>query len=340
MTEPLTAEINAKINERLAEKLKARAAPARHRPPQLAPHPAAHPPPSEAAPPVSGMMSACQSGGCGGGPEPRLPPPPTFSEVRVNGVEILPEEIAREIQHHPAPDAETAWREAARALAIRELLLQEAEALGIGAEAEPDEDGRIETEDDALIAALLEREVRQEGPAEAECRRVYEAQSVRFRTPDLFEASHILIEPENGGEEAWSAALARARLIASGIGDDPARFAEAARSHSACPTAQQDGSLGQVRRGELVPEVQAAIEALRPGETSREPVRSRHGWHVLRLAHRIEGRVLPFEAVREKIAEMLEARSWSIGMTRYVAQLAARSRLEGITIQPAEPGAS
>lgn len=45
-------------------------------------------------------------------------------------------------------------------------------------------------------------------------------------------------------------------------------------------------------------------------------MRSRHGWHVLRLARRIEGRVLPFEAVQAKIAEMLGARSWSIGVTR------------------------
>src|SRR5690606_1590999 len=63
------------------------------------------------------MMGACQSGGCGGGPALRMPPPPSFSEVRVNGVEIDPEEIAREIQHHPAPDAEAAWVSAARALA-------------------------------------------------------------------------------------------------------------------------------------------------------------------------------------------------------------------------------
>jgi peptidyl-prolyl cis-trans isomerase C len=326
----VTEVLTAKINERLAERLKARQARPRHRPPQLAPQPVA----AQPAPPVPGMMSACQSGGCGGGPEPRLPPPPTFSEVRVNGVEILPEDIAQEIQHHPAPDAETAWREAARALAIRELLLQEAEALGVLADAEPDQDGLMATADDAVIAALLEQEVLQEHPGEAECRRVYDAQSARFRTPDLFEASHILIEPENGGEEAWAAALQQARMIAATLGDDPARFAEAARSHSSCPTGQQDGSLGQVRRGELVREVQAAIEALRPGETSREPVRSRHGWHILRLAHRIEGRVLPFEAVREKIAEMLEARSWSLGTTRYVAALAQRSHIEGVAIAP------
>ena len=92
--------------------------------------------------PAPVMPGACASGGCGG-PEPMLPPPPSFGEVRVNGVEIAPEAIAREIQHHPAPDAETAWIEAARALAVRELLLQEALRLGLEAEPETDDAGRV-----------------------------------------------------------------------------------------------------------------------------------------------------------------------------------------------------
>lgn len=278
------------------------------------------------------MPSACQSGGCGGGPEPAIPPPPSFGEVRVNGVEIAPEAIAREIQHHPAPDAETAWIEAARALAVRELLLQEARRRGIEAEPEIDEAGRAETEEDARVRALIEAEVGPELPGEQECRRYYEAQRHRFRTPDLFEAAHILIEPESGDDEAWAAAEAQARKIARIVGDDPKAFAEAARGFSKCPSAQQDGSLGQVRRGELAAPVQAGIEALGEGTTGREPVRSRFGWHVLRLERRISGQTLPFEIVRERIADMLEARSWSLAAARYVAGLASQARIEGVQI--------
>ena len=279
------------------------------------------------------MPSACESG-CGGPDEaPQMPPPPSFGEVRVNGVEIDPDAIAREIQHHPAPDADTAWTEAARALAVRELLLQEAGRLELAAEPECDDQGRRESDEDALIGALLDREVDPESPGEPECRRFYDAQPERFRTPDLFEASHILIEPEGEGMAAWQAAERQARRIAEQVGDDPRAFAEAARSFSKCPSAQQDGSLGQVRRGELVPEVQEAIEALEAGTTGREPVRSRFGWHVLRLERRIEGHILPFDMVAEKIAEMLEARSWSLSATRYIASLAARAEIEGIAIE-------
>lgn len=278
------------------------------------------------------MPSACESGGCGG-PEPVLPPPPSFGEVRVNGVEITPEAISQEIQHHPAPDLETAWVEAARALAVRALLLQEARRLGIEPDAEADEVGRVEDVDDALVRILLEEAVEPAQAGEAECRRYYDANADRFRTPDLFEAAHILIEPEGQDDAAWAAAEVRARGIITRIGDDPAAFAEAARSLSACASAQQDGSLGQARRGELVPPVQQALEALGEGSTGREPVRSRFGWHVLRLQRRIPGQVLPFEIVGPRIADMLEARSWSVAAARYVAELAARGRVEGVRIE-------
>ena len=285
--------------------------------------------------PAPKMMSSCETGGCAGGPEPQIPPPPTFGEVRVNGVEITPEAIAQEIQHHPAPDAETAWTEAARALAVRELLLQEARRQGIEAEPERDEVGRCEAEDDALVRSLLEQEVAAAEPGEQECRRFYEAYQERFCTPDLFEAAHILIEPESADAEGWAAAEQRAREIAEAVGNDPAGFATAARAYSGCASAQQDGSLGQIRRGELVESIQCGLEALGDGDTGREPVRSRFGWHVLRLQRRIPGRTIPFEIARDKIMDTLEARSWSLQSVRYVAGLASRSSVEGVVIDGA-----
>ena len=283
--------------------------------------------------PAPTMPSACESGGCGGPAELEPTPQiPSFGEVRVNGVEITPEAIAQEIQHHPAPSPEEAWREAARALAVRELLLQEARRMEIDAEPEGDETGARETEDDAVVRALLEEAVTPETPGEAEARRYYEANAERFRTATIYEASHILIEPEGDSEKAWEEAKEQAQVIRREVGDDPAAFAAAARAYSKCASAQQDGSLGQVRRGELVEEVQAMIEALADGTTAEEPVRSRFGWHLIRLQRRIEGRELPFDMVKDRIIDMLEARSWSMGAVRYVASLAERGNVEGVVV--------
>ena len=81
--------------------------------------------------------------------------------------------------------------------------------------------------------------------------------------------------------------------------------------------------------------MQTALEALPDGTTGREPVRSRFGWHVLRLERRIAGRVLPFEYVRSRIADMLEARSWAVSAARYTAALAAGARIDGVEIDAA-----
>src|SRR3546814_17053601 len=72
---------------------------------------------------------------------------------------IPPAAIAAEAQNHPAPDASTAWTEAAEALAIRQLLLAEAERLGIEAEAVADDEGnRLTDEEDRQSVASGKRE--------------------------------------------------------------------------------------------------------------------------------------------------------------------------------------
>ena len=136
--------------------------------------------------PAPVMPSGCASGGCGGTAAPirfHRKRPVQFNPVLVNGVEIAPEAIAEEAQQHPSPDGEAAWMAAARALVIRELLLQEARRLGIECEPERDEGGRRELDEEALIRALLEREAPPMVPSEDECRRYYEAQLERFQNP-------------------------------------------------------------------------------------------------------------------------------------------------------------
>jgi peptidyl-prolyl cis-trans isomerase C len=284
------------------------------------------------------MPSGCASGGCGGSSAPVRPRGERavqFNPVRVNGVEIPPQAIAEESQQHPAPDGEAAWMAAARALVIRELMLQEARRLGVAARAESDEAGRREVDEEAQIRALLEQQAPAAVPSEEECRRYYEANVERFRTSELLEAAHILIEPASDDDAAWQAAEREARTIAGEVGDDREAFAEAARALSKCSSSQQGGMLGQVRRGELLPAVQAALEALPEGTTGRDPVRTRFGWHVVRLERRIEGRMLPFEFVKDRIADMLEARSWVLSGARYAAALVEQARVEGVELDPA-----
>jgi peptidyl-prolyl cis-trans isomerase C len=277
------------------------------------------------------------SSGCGCSSEKAKP---EFPPVLVDGIEIEPERIAQETQNHPTPDPAEAWREAAKALVVRELLLGEARRRELAPDPDEISDGRFETDDESLIRLVLEDALSPATPTDEEVRRLYDGTQSRFVTPTLFEASHILIEPEALDDAAWAAAKTKARAIIESVGDDPRSFAAAAREHSSCPTAQQDGSLGQIRRGELAPPVQAGLEALKERETGKRPVRSRYGWHVLHLARKIEGRSLPFEMVAPKIRDMLEARAWAVGAAQFVADLAGKVRIEGVELTPPDAGFS
>ncbi|SEA50078.1 peptidylprolyl isomerase [Microbulbifer marinus] len=281
------------------------------------------------------LPSACETGGCGCATPTRQPPPVlSFGRVSVNDVEIPEDQIAREMQNHRAEDAGTAWQSAARALAIRELLLQEAARQQVDAEPEHGAGDRVETEDDARVRALLERQLPPATILEDECRRYYDCHLHRFRTPDLFEAAHILIEPAEDSESGWQEAERHARALAAELGDDEQRFGEAAKEFSSCPTSTQGGSLGQVRRGELERALHDTLETLSEGRTAQHPVRSRFGWHVLRLQRKICGQTLPFELAREKIFDMLEARAWVNAASHYIVELARRASIEGVQINP------
>lgn len=102
--------------------------------------------------------------------------------VSVNGVVIPREAIAREAQHHPAPKPLVAWQSAARALVVRELLLQRARESEICAVPVRDSQGRRDTEDEALIRGLIEQEVVTPEPDDETCRRYYDHNRQRFRT--------------------------------------------------------------------------------------------------------------------------------------------------------------
>src|SRR4051812_30991286 len=113
--------------------------------------------------------------------------------VAVNDTVIASADIAREVQNHEAGSPVIAWEAATRALVVRQLLCQRAVALGLVAEP-CSENGLRETDEETLIRMLLEAEVRTPTASEADCRRYYQSNLARFRSPDLFEPVHILFK--------------------------------------------------------------------------------------------------------------------------------------------------
>ena len=252
--------------------------------------------------------------------------------VSVNGVVVRHDEISREAQNHPAPTPIAAWTAAARALAVRELLLQEARRIIVEAEPMTDGEGRTETAEEASIRALVERKVSTPAPDEVACRRYYQHNLQRFRSADLYEAAHILIAARPGDRAAYAATRTEAEAVTAALRDAPERFSDLAREHSACPSKAVGGNLGQLSPGDTAPEFDAALRAMAPGEITATPVPSRFGHHVIRLDRRIEGRQLPFECVQERIADYLVDRARRMGIAQFVARLTVRAEITGVDL--------
>lgn len=256
--------------------------------------------------------------------------------IRINGTEISEAAIAQEIQHHPAPAATDARDAAIRALAVRELLLQQAAQLGIEAPPQILEDGRLETEDDARVRALLEKDVSVPKPSTSECRRFYDTNEARFRSPDIYEASHILFSADPADEAAYASARDAAVNVITQLQADIGRFEALAESLSSCPSGAQGGNLGQITKGQTVPEFETFLFALEAGQLCPVPVQTPYGAHVLRLDQKIVGQQLPFEAVQEKIADYLLDSVFHRAIHQYVAILAGQAEIEGVDLTRAE----
>ncbi|MGL4542153.1 MAG: peptidylprolyl isomerase, partial [Polymorphobacter sp.] len=184
-------------------------------------------------------------------------------------------------------------------------------------------------ESEALVRQLLALEAEPAVPSRDECQRYWRTHPLAFTAPAIFEASHILFADEPDRD----AALARAAAAIRDIGDDGAAFRTLARTASACPSGALGGALGQVRPGDLAPEVETALQALTAGQITRTPVVSRFGVHVLRLEHRVAPQVVPFEAVEARIRDRLAARAWTTAAARYVATLARAATIEGLVLE-------
>ena len=252
--------------------------------------------------------------------------------IRVNDVAIPAAAIAREVQYQEEATPQAAWDAAARALVIRELLLQRAAALGIAAE--PLVSGKIrETEEEAIIRSLLEAEVATPKADEAACLKYFQSNPSCFRSSDLFEPLHILFKAARVDEAAYASANARAETVLAQLRDAPERFEDFARTLSDCPSAVEGGRLGQVARGETTPEFEAALLALKPGEICAAPICTPYGAHLIRLERRVPGVLLPFEQVRDDIASYLEAQAQRQAAARYIALLAGEARIEGVEMR-------
>jgi peptidyl-prolyl cis-trans isomerase D len=137
-------------------------------------------------------------------------------------------------------------------------------------------------------------------------REYYEANPDRFVVAPTVEASHILIRVP---ADADPAVVENARERIQGIlkqareGQD---FAQLAKQYSEDEgTKNQGGALGEFPKEAMVPPFGEVAFATPPGQIS-EPVRTRFGWHLIRVTKATEGRTRSLEEATAEIQNQLK----------------------------------
>ena len=241
--------------------------------------------------------------------------------ISVNGVEITDAMVEAELPRHE--DARNPLQATVHELILRELLLQKARALGLPGDS-----------DDEIVNAVIESQCRVPDADEAACRTFYSNNPERFRNGDLAEASHILFQVTD--TVPLELLRATANDVLEEVKANPERFAELAQKYSNCPSGQVGGNLGQLQRGDTVPEFDAVIFRLNDGEICDSLVKTRFGMHIIRVERRVEGRLLPFEMVSQQLAEFLTHTAQSRALHQYLQMLVGEAKIEGFDMQGAD----
>ena len=140
-----------------------------------------------------------------------------------------------------------------------------------------------------------------------------------FTKPASVSLQEIFIPEDVGGIVLAQEIVARARA-----NED---FASLARTHSAAPTADSGGDVGELAQGDMSPELEDIAFSLSVGEVS-DPVRIGEGYRILKAVARTSGSVIPFTTAKARIRSVLMASRFQDEYDTYIAEVREGADIE------------
>jgi len=134
-----------------------------------------------------------------------------------------------------------------------------------------------------------------------------------------YHARHILVANE-----------AEARKVIDRL-DKGEKFDVLAKSDSLDPSKSNGGDLGWFSPERMVPEFAGAVIAMKPNEYTHNPVHTQYGWHVIQLLDTREVTPPPFEQVKGRLEQIVQAKKFR----SYTDDLMKAAKVDKFLDQPA-----
>lgn len=221
-----------------------------------------------------------------------------------------------------------------RQRACTELLRQAAQRAGLldGSDA-PGLDGSISEAAAAAIETHIDRAVQVPPPSDEACRRYFAGNARAYATGERRHLRHVLFAVTPGVDVNVLRRRAEATLLDVRASDG---FANAARTLSNCPSADQGGDLGWLYVSDCAPEFAKDVFAHVGVGVLPRLVHSRFGFHIVEVLARQPGALPAYESVRGAVAKTLERQGFVTALRQYLRVLAGAAVVEGVDLEGAE----
>lgn len=240
-------------------------------------------------------------------------PDPNAVVATVNGKQITEEMLQiYGAQRSRNPGAQPITREAAlEELVNIELVTQDAEKHNI--DKRPNIIKQLDWQRRSLLVGVSMREYIASHPAsDAELEKLYK-ERIKNHDGNEYKARHILVESEDE---------AKAIIAELGKGGD---FAKLAAEKSKDPSGKQGGGdLGWFSGDQMVEPFAKAVAKMKKGETSKKPVQTQFGWHVIQLE---DTRKVPAPTM-DSMKEQLQMQLQNQRIDAYIAELRKGAKIE------------
>jgi len=211
---------------------------------------------------------------------------------------------------------------------LKDAMTRLKEQYGIKTDAEFDEslrksgmaraDMEARLHDTILMNKVFGRELRQRDElADKELKERYDREKERYRLPERARLREIIvIKPDDPSKVAAARERANTLAAQARIAD----FAKLATSSSDAGTKEKGGDLGEVARGELLPDLDKAVFNATAG-TVIGPIETKSGWHILKVETRLPSEVPAFESVKDRLRKDASEDAWQRDYKAYIDRL-------------------
>jgi peptidyl-prolyl cis-trans isomerase SurA len=175
--------------------------------------------------------------------------------------------------------------------------------------------------DTLLTNKVFARELRGRSElSDRELRERYDREKEHYRLPERARLRELVILiPSDAGEAQIGRLAVRAEEIANSArsGGD---FTKLVEEHSESASREKNGDIGTVARGELIPALEQAVFSAQTGSVVG-PIRSRSGFHIVRVEERFASEIPGFDAVKERLRRDGDEEAFQRDFRAYVERL-------------------